>query len=218
MAQNDEDEDMDLDTGEENALDDEEEQKPTRGGIGSSRSGIVSGRTGFGMGFSREGASEESGHNESEPTPGPGGRGGIGSMSRLAGIGARKAPAFAASSSTPSSDKWVGDGDEPIPTRGGLGVSGRSKLSVTEANSVTSSPGLGISSPSFNSGTPAPQQAGMPTSFGSRTQRAFVRNAQPATPGVAPVQLSYEEKAHFAKIAGGFGARMMAKMGWEVVS
>lgn len=42
-----------------------------------------------------------------------------------------------------------------------------------------------------------------------------MRNSQPSTPGIAPVQLSYEEKAHFAKISGSFGAKMMAKMGWE---
>jgi hypothetical protein len=70
---------------------------------------------------------------------------------------------------------------------------------------------VGASRASPASETPAD----VPGSFTARTQRAFVRSSEPNEPVVAPVQLSYEERVHFA---GGFGARMMAKMGWEVVS
>ncbi|PFH51847.1 hypothetical protein AMATHDRAFT_58383 [Amanita thiersii Skay4041] len=54
----------------------------------------------------------------------------------------------------------------------------------------------------------------LPTSFGSRAanQRAFVRDANPSP---KPVILSAEERAHFSKIQGTFGAKMLAKMGWQ---
>jgi tuftelin-interacting protein 11 len=216
IAQVDED-DMDIDAGDENTMDDEEEQKPTRGGIGSNRIGIGGGRTGLGMNFARAGTLPETEPVEPQPTAAPGGRGGIGSSSRAAGIGTRKVPTFAPPSSTTKPRMRVEDGDEPSSSRVGLGAINRSNYNTTQADSVASSSGQGIPPRSSNSGTSTPQQAGLPTAFGSRTQRAFVRNTQPTTPGVAPVQLSYEEKAHFAKIAGGFGARMMAKMGWEAV-
>ena len=217
IAQVDEDEDMNIDGGDENTMDDEEEQKPTRGGIGSSRIGIGGGRTGLGMNFARAGTLPETEPVEPQPTTAPGGRGGIGSSSRAAGIGTRKVPTFAPPSSTTKPGMTVEDGDEPLSSRVGLGAANRSNHNSTQAASVASSSGQGIPPPSSNSGTSTPQQTRLPTAFGSRTQRAFVRNTQPTTPGVAPVQLSYEEKAHFVKIAGGFGARMMAKMGWEAV-
>ena len=58
----------------------------------------------------------------------------------------------------------------------------------------------------------------LPTSFGaSRAQRAFVRAAPAQTPPVPKADLSAEERAHFAKISGSFGAKRMAKMGWSAV-
>ena len=58
----------------------------------------------------------------------------------------------------------------------------------------------------------------LPTSFGaSRTQRAFVRAAPTQAAPIPKAELSAEERAHFAKISGSFGAKMMAKLGWSAV-
>ncbi|KZV96357.1 TFP11-domain-containing protein [Exidia glandulosa HHB12029] len=56
-----------------------------------------------------------------------------------------------------------------------------------------------------------------PSSFGkaAATQRkSFLRSdSQPASPAAA--SLSASEKQHFSKLEGSFGARLMAKMGWQ---
>jgi tuftelin-interacting protein 11 len=108
------------------------------------------------------------------------------------------APAKA--SSTTLETKDLPEEPQPSSSRGGLGMRSAGK---TE--------------PTMQSSTPA----NLPTAFGAtRVQRAFLRNDSPqsSTPGTPqPVQLSYEERAHFNKISGGFGARMMAKMGWQAV-
>lgn len=175
-------------------VEEEPPEQPTRSGIGASRAGLGSGRAGLGMGFASAGKLRDPLEEDSQP-PQPTSKG---------GIGMKKVPTFA-TAKEPVSEKQVDERDEP---RTGIGSTSRSQP-----------PGLRASPlPPSNSGTSTPQQSDLPTGFGSRTQRAFVRNAQPPTPGIAPVQLSYEEKAHFAKISGGFGARMMAKMGWEAVS
>lgn len=189
----------------------EEQPAPSRGGIGSARAGLGSGRTGTGIGFAPAGTLRDDPMEESLPSMG---RGGIGSTSRMGGIGAKKVPTFA-SAKAPVSENEMNDGDdEPSSSRTGLGSKGPSQSRDPPISSAASP----LPPPSSNSGTSTPQQAGVPTAFGSRPQRSFLRNSQPATPGLTPVQLSYEEKQHFAKISGGFGARMMAKMGWEAVS
>lgn len=79
----------------------------------------------------------------------------------------------------------------PAPTRGGIGSSRPS----------------GIDAPDMDSD--------MPTSFGAkpRAQRAFVREA--AAPPRTATPLSSTEAAHFSKLTGTFGARMLQKMGWQ---
>jgi len=211
-VQTDHEDDMDIAEDEENVVDDEEEPRAGRGGIGSARGGIGSGRSGIGMSFAQAGASLEGEKDDPNLILGFGRKGGIGSGSLSAGIGVRKAPTFAASTGIQSS-KQTDDGDESA--RSGVGSTNRSNFTSTQASSSASPLAPGIHS---NSGASIPQEAGLPTAFGTRTQRAFVRDTQPSKPGIAPVQLSYEEKTHFSKIAGSFGARMMAKMGWEVVS
>lgn len=60
----------------------------------------------------------------------------------------------------------------------------------------------------------------LPTAFGAtRTQRAFVRNEslRPDSSTPAPVQLSYEERAHFVGLSSSYGAKLMEKMGWRAV-
>lgn len=94
--------------------------------------------------------------------------------------------------------------EERPPNRSGIGIG----FSNGEAQSRG---GIGSSSRSTN---PPIESADVPSAFG-RTQRSFVRNDQPPT--AAPVPLSAHERAHFAKLSGTFGARMMQKMGWQVV-
>jgi tuftelin-interacting protein 11 len=66
--------------------------------------------------------------------------------------------------------------------------------------------------------SPTMSTESLPTSFGaSRKQRAFVRAAPTQATPIPKVDLSAEERAHFAKISGTFGAKMMAKMGWSAV-
>ena len=158
IAQVDEDEHMDIDGGDENPMDDEEEQKPTRGGIGSSRIGIGGGRTGLGMNFARAGTLPETEPVEPQPTAAPGGRGGIGSSSRAAGIGTRKVPTFAPPSSTTKPRMRVEDGDEPSSSRVGLGAINRSNYNTTQADSVASSSGQGIPPRSSTGGLPHPSR------------------------------------------------------------
>ncbi|KAJ7625563.1 GC-rich sequence DNA-binding factor-like protein-domain-containing protein [Roridomyces roridus] len=59
---------------------------------------------------------------------------------------------------------------------------------------------------------PAPSGDDFPSSFGMRSKPSFVRNAsssRSATP------LSTSEQAHFNKIQGTIGARLLSKMGWQ---
>ena len=57
----------------------------------------------------------------------------------------------------------------------------------------------------------------LPSAFGasSRPQRAFVRNAIPSAPPPSKPNLSAAESAQFRKLEGSYGARLLAKMGWE---
>jgi len=77
----------------------------------------------------------------------------------------------------------------------------------------------GIGSSSLDDTTTAPSElhASLPKAFGAtRTQRSFIRDdtdsagsSRSATPN-----LSLHERAHFSKLEGTYGARMLAKMGW----
>lgn len=53
--------------------------------------------------------------------------------------------------------------------------------------------------------------SGTPSAFAGRQQK-FMREEAPATKALP---LSAEERAHFNKLQGSFGARMLQKMGWE---
>ena len=77
--------------------------------------------------------------------------------------------------------------------------------------------GIGSSSRDDATATPSELHASLPKAFGAtRTQRSFVRDdtdsagsSRSATPN-----LSAQERAHFNKLEGSYGARMLAKMGW----
>ncbi|GLB41835.1 putative GC-rich sequence DNA-binding factor-like protein [Lyophyllum shimeji] len=81
-----------------------------------------------------------------------------------------------------------GIGSFEEPSKGGIGAR-------TTASTATS--------------TPEPSDD-MPSTFG---KRSFVRNGTPSTKPAAP--LSATELAHFSKLKDSFGARMLAKMGWQ---
>lgn len=72
-----------------------------------------------------------------------------------------------------------------------------------------------------------PKPTGIPSSFGRpppsltahsghHTQRRFLPRAQSPAASTTKAQLTASEKAHFSKIQSSFGARLLAKQGWEV--
>ena len=97
-------------------------------------------------------------------------------------------------------------------TRSGIGASRPAAVSIP----ATPSP-----APSPSPAPPAPEDttipSNLPSAFGgnSRPQRAFVRNGTPSAPPPPKPNLSASESAHFRKLESSFGARMLAKMGWE---
>ncbi|KAI0091465.1 GC-rich sequence DNA-binding factor-like protein-domain-containing protein [Irpex rosettiformis] len=109
-------------------------------------------------------------------------------------------------------------------SRGGIGSSGFSKggigsfkaasaPDITTSVSSTPPPAASVSPPV------TAEDLNLPPSFGKtvRTQRNFVRDegsgSGSSTP--KPPMLSASERAHFNKISGTFGARMLEKMGWQ---
>lgn len=71
-----------------------------------------------------------------------------------------------------------------------------------------------------------PKPTGIPSSFGRpppsltvhsghHTQRRFLPRAQSPAASSNKAQLTAAEKAHFSKIQSSFGARLLAKQGWE---
>lgn len=97
-------------------------------------------------------------------------------------------------------------------TRSGIGASRPAAVSI---------PATPARVPSPSPAPPAPEDttipSNLPSAFGgsSRPQRAFVRNGTPSAPPPPKPNLSASESAHFRKIESSFGARMLAKMGWE---
>ncbi|KAJ3510057.1 hypothetical protein NLJ89_g4888 [Agrocybe chaxingu] len=85
------------------------------------------------------------------------------------------------------------------PSRGGIG-SKPSASPAPEDNGTSS--------------RPSPAADSVPSAFVNRTQ-SFNR---PANPSPKPVALPASERAHFSKIQNTFGARMLAKMGWQAGS
>ena len=119
------------------------------------------------------------------------------------------------------------------PRFGGLGLGASSSRPPTTFSGFSRS-GIGasrpaaVSIPATPSPAPSPSPAppasedvtissDLPSAFGgsSRPQRAFVRNSTPSAPPPARPNLSATESAHFRNLGSSFGARMLAKMGWE---
>jgi len=93
-------------------------------------------------------------------------------------------------------------GGTGFASRGGIGSS-RPPPTTPSANS--------IHPPQFSNASEEP--VGLPSSFGESSRRSFIRevNSSKSQPS-----LSATEMANFHKISGSFGARMLAKMGWQV--
>jgi tuftelin-interacting protein 11 len=105
--------------------------------------------------------------------------------------------------------------DEEPPPRarfGGVG-SGASKSNPPDSLSGFTTGGIGSSKPVPASHSPSPAPESFPSAFGAaRAQRSFIRSDSPTSKPTTP--LPAHERAHFSKL-GGFGAKMMEKMGWE---
>ncbi|KAJ3721075.1 GC-rich sequence DNA-binding factor-like protein-domain-containing protein [Lentinula raphanica] len=120
-------------------------------------------------------------------------------------------------------DSYDDDDSMPIPSIGGIGSGkkagtgiGFSKGGSTTTDNASSTPPIassrgGIGSRASLDKTPL---SSLPSSFATQTRStSFVRDS---TPSVRPaVPLSHAEQAHFAKLSGTFGARMLQKMGWK---
>jgi len=112
----------------------------------------------------------------------------------------------------------------------GAGLGARQGLGAARATSAFSgfTRGAGIGSsiteptPESKSATPEPTPFipdSLPSAFGASrpSQRSFVRNESESAGSTRPATpLSAQERAHFSKLQGSFGARMLEKMGWSM--
>jgi tuftelin-interacting protein 11 len=101
--------------------------------------------------------------------------------------------------------------NEPAMARSGRGGIGSKKPASIPEDDIPEA------STSFSS-------AGLPTAFGTpggaangapRVQQSFLRNENAAAAQAA--NLTAEEKRHFSGLQGSYGARLLEKMGWQVV-
>jgi tuftelin-interacting protein 11 len=105
------------------------------------------------------------------------------------------------------------DGDAPPPRKaGGIGFGKATNYSTLDTPADTPPP---TSSAEDAPTSLTDESPDLPSAFGgrARAQRAFVREEAPAPR--QKVKLSATETVHFSKLQGSFGARLMAKMGWE---
>ncbi|KIK61690.1 hypothetical protein GYMLUDRAFT_199260 [Collybiopsis luxurians FD-317 M1] len=90
----------------------------------------------------------------------------------------------------------------------GIGFSNAGTVPLSKTVPTFASSKAGIGSQPASSELPS---AELPSSFGSRS--TFVRDPGPNIRPAIP--LNHAEQAHFAKLSGTFGARMLEKMGWK---
>jgi tuftelin-interacting protein 11 len=119
------------------------------------------------------------------------------------------------SSAAPSASRSSANAADVLPRAGGIGSSPRD--ATKGASSSRASTPASVVSFSLDDAS-LPKAFGSPAATSStprsRQQRSFVRNEAAAT---AP-NLTTEEKRHFeGLINSSFGAKMMAKMGWQAV-
>ncbi|KDQ13045.1 hypothetical protein BOTBODRAFT_112065 [Botryobasidium botryosum FD-172 SS1] len=140
--------------------------------------------------------------------------------SRTGGIGFSKSAGTTAPSTTP------GESPSPAPAagpRGGIGS--RAGLGASTSSSFAAA--AAAADPTPSSIPPSAALFGLPSAFGApasergapRAQRSFLRNGGNDGAGSAGTgsrtPLSAAEQQHFNKIQGTYGAKLMAKMGWQ---
>ncbi|KAJ7714737.1 GC-rich sequence DNA-binding factor-like protein-domain-containing protein [Mycena metata] len=136
---------------------------------------------------------------------GSGAKGGIGSGSK-GGIGSSRAAPSATFSKAGLGSAFAKSGmaafskaaDEP-------------PLSSSPSNSASG--GIGSKGGIGSRPPPPPSEEEFPSAFSKRSKPSFVRDSSPSTRPATP--LTAAERAHFNKIQGSIGARLMAKMGWQ---
>ena len=111
--------------------------------------------------------------------------------------------------SPPPTERVVNDLQDERPRMGGIGSRPKPQDTNTTTSSTSSFAGIGMPPTSFSTSVTTDA---FPSAFGAaRTQRSFLRESSNST----KPNLSRAESAHFSKLQGTFGARMLAKMGWE---
>ena len=149
------------------------------------------------------------------------------------GIGASKSARFSGLGFTRAGIGSRGESSEKSTSsgfgRGGIGLTFSKGLGTSEgvgddksedqksAFAAFKRGGIGSSSRDDTSTTSSELHASLPKAFGAtRTQRSFVRDdtdSAGSTRSATP-NLSTQERVHFNKLEGSYGARMLAKMGW----
>ncbi|KIP04527.1 hypothetical protein PHLGIDRAFT_75791 [Phlebiopsis gigantea 11061_1 CR5-6] len=140
---------------------------------------------------------------EEEERPRFGGLG-LGATKAGIGIGARKTGLGGIGASSRGN---------PASAFSGFSKSGSNTFNLS---SVTETPPTTSPAPEADRATP--ETLNVPTAFGkqARPQRAFVReDASSGSSTPKPANISATERAHFNKISGTFGARLLEKMGWQ---
>ncbi|KAH6915899.1 Sip1/TFIP11 interacting protein [Coprinopsis sp. MPI-PUGE-AT-0042] len=120
-------------------------------------------------------------------------------------------PAAAVLGGIGSSKGGIGSGRGGLgAARGGMGAYASFLNAGSTGTSSFSKGGIG-SKPGVEEVEDYEEPPDVPSAFGQSSGR-FTRDA---TPSMAPAKLSADEAVHFSKLQGTFGARMLAKMGWQ---
>ncbi|KAJ7056581.1 GC-rich sequence DNA-binding factor-like protein-domain-containing protein [Mycena amicta] len=136
-----------------------------------------------------------------EPPPALGGIGSKSGFGSKGGIGSSRGSSSSAFSKGGLGSAFASSGMAAFSKAGQ-----ESAPPVAAPASSTPKGGIGARKP------PIQSEDEFPTSFGNRSRPSFVRDTsspRPATP------LSSSEQAHFNKISGSIGARLLSKMGWQ---
>ncbi|KAG7439779.1 TFP11-domain-containing protein [Guyanagaster necrorhizus] len=128
-----------------------------------------------------------------------------------------------------SAKAGIGSTSSP-PSKGGIGAGKSTTIKSAFSKGLTSSPfakgGIGSAkstsietsfttsqaSTSTSTSTSTSPSKELPSAFGGNRSTSFIRNSGFSS---EPSVLSHAEQAHFQNISGSFGARMLAKMGWQ---
>ncbi|KAJ7463399.1 GC-rich sequence DNA-binding factor-like protein-domain-containing protein [Mycena galericulata] len=135
---------------------------------------------------------------------------GIGSKSSRPPENEGETPMFGASKVGIGSSR--GASSSATFSKGGLGSAfAKSGMAAfSKGGDEPSAPSPALPKGGIGSRAPPTSEEEFPAAFGTRSKPSFVRDSpRPATP------LSSAEQAHFNKIQGTIGARLLAKMGWQ---